>query len=92
MNNEIITIIAITFTVGVIIGLPWLFKFRRAFLVAEGCAGLHYQNPALQNLRLMQSLTAAQNGGNTFVLGMPGGFVPLKQPAKPASTDNSEAT
>ena len=48
-------------------------------------------NPALQNLRLMQSLTAAQNGGNTFVLGMPGGFVPLKAPAKPASTD-SEAT
>ena len=48
-------------------------------------------NPALQNLRLMQSLTAAQNGGNTFVLGMPGGFVPLKASAKPASTD-SEAT
>ena len=35
-------------------------------------------NPALQNLRLMQSLTAAQHGGNTLVLGMPGGFVPLK--------------
>jgi regulator of protease activity HflC (stomatin/prohibitin superfamily) len=49
-------------------------------------------NPALQNLRLMQSLMAAQNGGNTFVLGMPGGFVPLKPSAKPASTDNSEAT
>lgn len=49
-------------------------------------------NPALQNLRLMQSLTAAQNGGNTFVLGMPGGFVPLKASAKPASADNNEAT
>jgi len=49
-------------------------------------------NPALQNLRLMQSLTAAQNGGNTFVLGMPGGFVPLKASTKPAGTDNSEAT
>ena len=30
------------------------------------------------NLRLMQSLTAAQNAGNTLVLGMPGDFVPLK--------------
>lgn len=49
-------------------------------------------NPALQNLRLMQSLTAAQNAGNTFVLGMPGGFVPLKQSAKPASTESNEAT
>lgn len=34
-------------------------------------------NPALMNLRLMQSLTAAQNAGNTLVLGVPG-FVPLK--------------
>ncbi len=49
-------------------------------------------NPALQNLRLMQSLTTAQNAGNTLVLGMPGGFVPLKQPAKPASTESNEAT
>jgi len=49
-------------------------------------------NPALQNLRLMQSLTAAQHAGNTFVLGMPGGFVPLKASAKPASADNNEAT
>jgi len=46
-------------------------------------------NPALMNLRLMQSLTAAQAAGNTLVLGMPGGFVPLKSglpappPAKP---------
>ena len=30
------------------------------------------------NLRLIQSLTAAQNAGNTLVLGVPGGFVPLK--------------
>jgi len=30
------------------------------------------------NLHLMQSLTAAQNAGNTLVLGVPGGFVPLK--------------
>ena len=35
-------------------------------------------NPALMNLRLMQSLAAAQNAGNTLVLGVPGGFVPLK--------------
>ena len=35
-------------------------------------------NPALMNLRLMQSLSAAQNGGSTLVLGVPGGFVPLK--------------
>jgi len=35
-------------------------------------------NPALMNLRLMQSLATAQNAGSTLVLGMPGGFVPLK--------------
>ena len=40
----------------------------------------------------MRSLAAAQNAGNTLVLGMPGGFVPLKQPAKPASTERNEAT
>jgi len=36
-------------------------------------------NPALMNLRLLQSLSAAQNAGNTLVLGMPGGFVPLNR-------------
>ena len=35
-------------------------------------------NPALMNLRLMQSLSAAQTAGNTLVPGAPGGFVPLK--------------
>jgi hypothetical protein len=30
------------------------------------------------NLRVLQSLAAAQNAGNTLVLGLPGGFVPLK--------------
>ena len=35
-------------------------------------------NPALMNLRLMQSLATAQNAGSTLVLGVPGGFVPLK--------------
>jgi regulator of protease activity HflC (stomatin/prohibitin superfamily) len=49
-------------------------------------------NPALMNLRLMQSLATAQNAGNTLVLGVPGGFVPLKQSAKPAGTEHNEAT
>jgi regulator of protease activity HflC (stomatin/prohibitin superfamily) len=49
-------------------------------------------NPALQNLRLMQSLATAQNAGNTFVLGVPGGFVPLKPGAKSASAENNDAT
>jgi regulator of protease activity HflC (stomatin/prohibitin superfamily) len=44
-------------------------------------------NPALMNLRLLQSLAAAQNAGNTLVLGMPAGFVPLKN-GKPASPQN----
>jgi regulator of protease activity HflC (stomatin/prohibitin superfamily) len=49
-------------------------------------------NPALMNLRLMQSLTAAQKAGNTLVLGMPGGFVPLKQQTTSTSTENKEET
>ncbi|HXI72470.1 MAG TPA: SPFH domain-containing protein [Verrucomicrobiae bacterium] len=49
-------------------------------------------NPALMNLRLMQSLTSAQNAGNTLVVGMPGGFVPLKPGAKAANAENNEAT
>ena len=49
-------------------------------------------NPALQNLRLMQSLTAAHNAGSTLVLGVPGGFVPLKAgaPARNAEEDKTE--
>ncbi len=46
-------------------------------------------NPALMNLRLMQSLTTAQNAGNTLVLGMPGGFVPLKAQMKPTTSEES---
>lgn len=42
-------------------------------------------NPALMNLRLMQSLSAAQSAGNTLVLGVPG-FVPLKN-GKAGSTE-----
>jgi regulator of protease activity HflC (stomatin/prohibitin superfamily) len=51
-------------------------------------------NPALMNLRLMQSLSAAQNAGNTLVLGVPG-FVPLKNgkaaPAGDAKETGGEA-
>ena len=43
MNNEFITLIAIAFA-GVVIGLPTLFKFRRAFLVPEGFTGLVYHH------------------------------------------------
>jgi hypothetical protein len=49
-------------------------------------------NPALMNLRLMQSLMAAQNTGNTLVLGMPGGFVPLKQGKTSTSPETSTDT
>jgi regulator of protease activity HflC (stomatin/prohibitin superfamily) len=47
-------------------------------------------NPELLNLRLLQSITAAQAAGNTLVLGMPTGFVPMKNSkgssrAEPAS-------
>jgi regulator of protease activity HflC (stomatin/prohibitin superfamily) len=48
-------------------------------------------NPALMNLRLMQSLSAAQSAGNTLVFGMPGGFVPLKN-GKPASAGDVKET
>jgi len=43
-------------------------------------------NPALMNLRLVQSLTTAQNAGHTLVLGMPG-FVPLKNGKAATSTE-----
>jgi regulator of protease activity HflC (stomatin/prohibitin superfamily) len=48
-------------------------------------------NPALMNLRLLQSLTAAQNAGNTLVVGMPGGFVPLKNGKPATSAEAGEA-
>ncbi|HEY1787995.1 MAG TPA: slipin family protein [Verrucomicrobiae bacterium] len=47
-------------------------------------------NPALMNLRLMQSLATAQTAGNTLVLGMPGGFVPLKNDGKPKASEPNE--
>jgi regulator of protease activity HflC (stomatin/prohibitin superfamily) len=46
-------------------------------------------NPALMNLRLMQSLSAAQNAGNTLVLGVPG-FVPLKNGKATSAGDAKE--
>ncbi len=41
-------------------------------------ARLLENNPALQNLRLLQSISAAGSAGNTLVMGLPAGFVPLK--------------
>jgi regulator of protease activity HflC (stomatin/prohibitin superfamily) len=49
-------------------------------------------NPALMNLRLMQSLSAAKSTGNTLVLGVPGGFVPLKQSANSPGSEQHEPT
>ena len=46
-------------------------------------------NPALMNLRLMQSLSAAQNAGNTLVLGVPG-FIPLKNGKAGSAEHKSE--
>src|SRR5579884_2533454 len=61
-----------------------LRNLANAALVLEG-------NPALMNLRMLQSLSAAQNAGNTLVVGMPGGFVPLKN-GKPPAADAKENT
>jgi regulator of protease activity HflC (stomatin/prohibitin superfamily) len=47
-------------------------------------------NPGLMNLRLMQSISGARNSGNTLVLGMPGGFVPLKNGQPAASPDQAD--
>jgi regulator of protease activity HflC (stomatin/prohibitin superfamily) len=47
-------------------------------------------NPALMNLRLVQSLTAVQNAGHTLVFGMPGGFVPLKSGNAPRNDITDE--
>jgi len=49
-------------------------------------------NPALQNLRLLQSLTGAQAAGSTLVLGVPGGFVPLKGGKSDAAPEIKDAT
>src|SRR3954452_9245433 len=46
-------------------------------------------NPALMNLRMLQSLAAAQGAGNTLVLGVPGGFVPLKNGHAPQQSNQT---
>ena len=45
-------------------------------------------NPELLNLRLLQSITAAQSTGNTLVLGVPVGFAPLKNGKGPPRTES----
>ena len=56
----------------------WRVMRRNSLRNLANAARVLEGNPALMNLRLIQSLTAAQNTGNTLVVGMPGGFVPLK--------------
>ncbi|MDB6029462.1 MAG: hypothetical protein JWM68_5685 [Verrucomicrobiales bacterium] len=48
-------------------------------------------NPALMNLRLLQSMDAAHNAGSTLMFGMPNGFVPLKA-GKPISEKEAGET
>jgi regulator of protease activity HflC (stomatin/prohibitin superfamily) len=45
-------------------------------------------NPELMNLRLLQSLTAAQAAGSTLVLGMPTGFMPIKNGKGPPRAES----
>jgi regulator of protease activity HflC (stomatin/prohibitin superfamily) len=49
-------------------------------------------NPALMNLRLLQSLATAQQAGNTLVVGVPGGFTPIKPNGKVGGAENADAT
>jgi regulator of protease activity HflC (stomatin/prohibitin superfamily) len=49
-------------------------------------------NPALMNLRLMQSLSAAQHAGNTLVVGLPGGFAPIHQNGKSGNAAKNDPT
>lgn len=48
-------------------------------------------NPALMNLRVLQSLSTAQAAGSTLVLGMPAGFVPLKNGKNGGAPENTSA-
>ncbi len=50
-------------------------------------ARLLENNPALQNLRLMQSMSGS---GNTLVMGVPAGFVPLKNAQTAPKGSNTE--
>jgi regulator of protease activity HflC (stomatin/prohibitin superfamily) len=51
-------------------------------------ARLLESNPALQNLRLLQSITAAGANGSTLVMGLPAGFLSLKAGKAPAGADD----
>jgi len=51
-------------------------------------ARLLESNPALQNLRLIQSISSA---GNTLVMGVPAGFVPLKPGKQAAESSGPKA-
>ena len=65
MNND--NLIAFGLANGIMLGIFTTIKlvqFRHAFLVPEVYAGR-------MTLRLMQSLSAAQNADNTLDLGMP---------------------
>lgn len=48
-------------------------------------------NPALMNLRVLQSLAVSQGAGNTLVMGVPGGFMPLKNGHARASGEATPA-
>ena len=52
-------------------------------------ARLLENNPALQNLCLLQTISAAGATGNTLVMGLPAGFVPL--PKDPSKADSPGA-
>ena len=48
-------------------------------------------NPALQNLRLLQSIGAASGAGHTLVMGLPAGFVPMPGSKLTTAPANPEA-
>lgn len=48
-------------------------------------------NPALQNLRLLQTMAAAGQAGSTFVMGVPSGFVPLPQKVSREGPQSTES-
>jgi regulator of protease activity HflC (stomatin/prohibitin superfamily) len=60
-----------------------LRNFAKAARVLEG-------NPALMNLRLLQSMVSAKNAGSKLVAGVPGGFTPLKNGAQAGKTEDAE--
>ena len=67
MNNETNLIIGIFITIALVIGVPWLLKLRRVFLVPEGYAGLLYQRG-----KFVEVLRAGEHirWGRKFTLGV----------------------